>query len=79
MIVHDNPEGFGDCNDVFCHANIRRRGRRVAGGVVMGKNERAGAELQSPSNNLARIDRSMVDRADALYLVGDQGVALVQK
>ncbi len=45
----------------------------------MRKDEGARAQFQRAAHDLARVDGRVVDRADALHLVGDQGVALVQE
>lgn len=45
----------------------------------MRQDQRTGAKLQRTANNLAWIDRRVVDGANALHLIGDQRIALVEK
>ena len=42
-------------------------------------NDRASAEFEGAAHDLAGIDRSVIDRADALNLVGYQMILLVEK
>src|ERR1700731_2416890 len=56
-------------------------GRRlwIAGGMIVDKDDRRSAELEGAAHDLAGIHRRMIDRADALHLVGDQTILLVEK
>ena len=45
-------------------------------GVIMHENDRRSAELERAAHDLPGIDRRMIDRADALNLVGDQMIFL---
>ena len=45
----------------------------------MRQDQCTGAKLQRTANNLAWIDRRVVDGANALHLIGDQRIALVEK
>jgi hypothetical protein len=44
----------------------------------MHKDDRASAEFEGAAHDLAGIDRGVINRADALYLVGDQMIFLVE-
>ena len=44
----------------------------------MHENDRRSAELERAAHDLPGIDRRMIDRADALNLVGDQMILLVE-
>ena len=48
-------------------------------GVIMDKDDRRSAEFERAAHDLPGIDRGMIDRADALNLVGDQMILLVEK
>src|SRR5690606_10826780 len=61
------------------HLDIRARGRRIAGWVIVDQDDRARGQFQRAAYHLARIDRRMIDRADLLAFVSDEAVLLVQE
>ncbi len=48
-------------------------------GVIMDKDDRASTEFEGAAHDLVGIDRGVINRADALNLVGDQMILLVEK
>src|SRR3954469_11048871 len=72
-------EGLGDSCNLPGHLDVRRGRRRIAGGVVVHQDDRGRGELEGALDHLAWIDRSVVDRALLLHLVGDELIALVEK
>ncbi len=51
----------------------------IAARMIVHQDHRARAQLQRPLDDLARIDRCMIDRAPGLHLVGDQDVLAVEE
>jgi hypothetical protein len=45
VVVHGNAERGGDLDDRFRHLNVRLRGRRIAGGVVVQETTTAAIQL----------------------------------
>ena len=45
----------------------------------MHQNDRRGAKFECPPHDLARVNRGMIDGANALNLIGDEMVLLVEK
>jgi hypothetical protein len=60
------------------HADVGLGGRRVARGVVVHHDQRAGIHLQRAFHHLARIDGHMIDRALGLLLIRDQHVLAIK-
>ena len=79
MVVNGDPQRPRRLHDLAGHVDVRRRGRRIAAGVVMDEDDRAGVQLQGAADDLARLDRGMVDRAPVHHLVEDDGVLLVEE
>ena len=79
VIVHGNPERPGDIDDRLGHVDVGARRRWIAGGMIMHQDDRSRGELECALDHLARIDRRVVDSAGPLHLVGDDGIALVEK
>ena len=59
-------------------AEICLRRRRIAGRVVVDQDQGAGVQHQCPLDHLARIDRDVIDRADAHTFVRNQPVLAVE-
>jgi hypothetical protein len=57
---------------------VVRRRLWIARWMIVHKDDRTSAELEGAAHDLAGIDRGMIDRADALNLVGDQMILLVE-
>ena len=79
VIVHGDAEIFRGFDDLFGHLDIGLRRRGVAGGVVVHQDDGGGRQLQRALDDLAHIDRRVVDGAFLLHFVGDDAVALVEK
>src|ERR1700719_3047059 len=52
---------------------------RIAGWMIVDKDDRRSAEFEGAAHDLPGVNRRMIDRADALNLVGDQMILLVEK
>ena len=78
VIVNGDAERRSDIDDRARHLDIRLRGRRIAGGVIVHQQDRGGRQFQRPFYHFARIHRGVVDGAHLLHLVGDQLIALVE-
>jgi hypothetical protein len=55
------------------------RRRRIAGRVVVNQDQCSGGKLERALDDLARIDRCVIDSADLLQFVDDQLIALVEE
>ena len=55
-------------------------GRRlwIAGRMIVDKDDRRSAEFEGAAHDFPWIDWGMIDRADALHLVGEQMILLVE-
>src|ERR1700730_7309839 len=51
---------------------------RIAGWMIVDKDDRRSAEFEGAAHDLPGVNRRMIDRADALNLVGDQMILLVE-
>jgi hypothetical protein len=69
VVVQRNAERSGGLNDVFGDRDIRLRRCRVAGWMVVYDDQRRGTELERALDDLACVDRRMVDGAALLTLV----------
>ena len=79
MVVQCNVKALRQIAQLMGHFNIGARRRRVARGVIMGNDEGGGVQFQRPFDDLAWIDRRMVDRASAHLFIGDDIVLFIQK
>ena len=79
VIMHDDTHLGTDIGDGSGHVDIGFGRGRVAGRVIMREDDATGGKLQRPRDDLARIDRRMIDGPDLLYLIGDQRILLVEK
>ena len=68
VVVDGDPERRGDRDDVERHLHVLRRGRRIARGMVVHQDDRGGGEFERALDDLARIDRRVIDSARALRL-----------
>src|SRR5882757_8217868 len=74
MVVQDHAECRRGFFDVLGYSDVGLGRGRVAGGVVVQQDQRRGAEIERALDDLARVDRGVVDRAALLALVLDQHV-----
>lgn len=79
VVVHRYSKWIGDADDRLRHLDVGLRGRRIAAGMVVHEDHGGCGQFQRPLDDLARLNRGVIDRAGLLYLVGDQLVALVEK
>lgn len=79
VIVDRDANGFAGGVDLLCHLDVFLARGRIAGGVIVNKDDRPRVQLQCPFHDLARIDRYVVDGACRLLFVGDDGVLAIQK
>ena len=79
MIVQSDLERLGGRRDLARHVDIGARGRGIAARMIVHQDDGRGAELQRALDDLARIDRRVIDRALALHFVGDQDVLAVEE
>jgi hypothetical protein len=78
VVVDLDGQGPGGLDDLSGHVDIGAAGRRVAGRMVVDQDHGGRGDFQSAAHDLARIDRSVIDRAPVLDLVEDQLVLLVE-
>src|SRR5439155_19030967 len=79
MVVQYHAER-GRCSfDVLGYGDVGLRRGWVARGVVVHQDQCRGAEIERALDDLARVDRRMVDRAALLALVFDQYVLAVEE
>ena len=79
VVVDCDAERLCRVDDLARHFDVGVGGRRVAGGVVVDQDQRAGVEFQGAFDHLARVDGDMVNRAFGLFLIGDQHVLAVKE
>ncbi len=79
MIVNNDIQRFCKLHDLHRHRDVGCRRARVAGGMVVNEDQRSCAQFEGSSYDLAWIDRRVIDRSDALDLVGDQLVFLIEE
>ena len=79
VVVHGNAERSCHRDDLLRHLDVGMRRCRIAGRMIVDEDHGCRRKLESPFDDLARIDRRVIDRAGLLHFVGDQLVALVEK
>src|SRR3984957_17844657 len=79
VVVYSDAERLRGIDDVLGDGDVSFGWGRVARRVVVHQDQRGGAQLQRALDDLAGIDRRMVDRAALLLLVGDQRVLAVEE
>ena len=72
VVVQGDPEERRRLRHLARRLDVGLGGCRVARGVVVDHDERAGAEVEGALYHLAGIDRRVIDRAALLPLVGDE-------
>ena len=77
MIMHGNFQGLAHRDDLMREVDGVGRRLRIAGWMIMHEDDRRSAEFEGAAHDLPGIDRSMIDCADALNLVGDQMILFV--
>jgi hypothetical protein len=79
VVMHRNAERLRHLDDLPGHLDVGAGRARVAGGVVVDQDHRGRREFERALDDLAGVDRGVVDGADLLDLVGDELVALVEE
>ena len=79
VVVHGNAERTRHFDHCLGHLDVGARGRGIARGVIVDQDDGGRRQFQRALDDLARIDRRMVDGAFLLLLVGDQLIALVEE
>lgn len=60
------------------HGDVGLGGRGIAAGMIVHQDKGGGAMFQGALDDLAGIDRGMIDRAFRLHLIGDQDILAVE-
>ena len=79
VVVQGNAERPGGIDDLFRHIDVGARRRRIAGRVIVNKNNRGRRQFERAFYNLADVDRRVVNSTTALNLVGNEIVFFIQK
>jgi hypothetical protein len=79
MIVNVDPQGFGGGHDLPRHLDIGARRRRIAARVIVHKDDGRGGELQRSLDDLARVNRRVINRSVALDFISDERVFPIEK
>jgi len=69
VVVQSESERGGGSLDVLCYGDVGLGGGRVARGMVVHQDQCGGAELERALDDLARVDRRVIDRAALLALM----------
>ncbi len=79
MVVQDDAQLFAGFLDLFGHFHVALGRRRIAARVIVGHDDRGGAQIQRPLDDFPRVDRRVIHRAFRLHLISDQHVLAVQE
>ena len=79
VIVQRDVENICGAMDLFSHADVGLTWAGVTRRMVVHKDDGSGVQFQGAFDDLARVDRNMVNGAARLFFVGDQGVFGVEK
>src|ERR1700733_622643 len=79
VVVHRDAERLRHLDELLSHHDIVARRRRIAGGMIVDEDDGGGGEFERPLDDLAGIDRGVIDGSDLLDFIGDKLVALVEK
>ena len=71
VVVHGDPERLPGVDDILGDGDVGLRRCRVARRMVVHQDQRRRAQFQRSLDDLAGVDRRVVDRAALLLLVGD--------
>ena len=64
--------------NILRHGDIRLRRIWIARWVIVDEDQSRGVQVQGAPDDLARIDRHVIDSADAKAFIGDESVLAVQ-
>jgi hypothetical protein len=79
MIVHRNAERLGGLYDVLGDRDVRFRRARITGRMIVDQNQGGRAQFERALEDLAGVDRRVIDGAALLTLVLDQYVFAVEE
>jgi hypothetical protein len=69
VIMHCNAERLGRFDNCTRHLNVGARRRRVAGRMIVNKDDRRRRQFQRPLDHFARVDRRVIHRPGLLNFV----------
>src|SRR5262245_17987562 len=70
VVVDGDAQRPGGIDDLLGHVDIGARRGGIARGVVVHQDDGAGRQLERALDDLAHVDRRVIDRALLLHLVG---------
>jgi len=79
MVVQNHTERGRGLLDILGHRDVGLRWRRIARGMIVHQDQRRGAELERPLDDLAWIDRCVIDGSALLALILDQHVLAIKE
>lgn len=78
MVVHHDAEQAACLGDPACDLDVGPAGLGIPAGVVVHEDHRGRTHVERLTDDLARVDRRLVDRAVADVMIYDQAVAGVE-
>lgn len=79
MVVQRHTQRRARSCDFFGHGDVGLRRRRIPRRVIMHEDQRRGVDLERALDDLARVDRHVIDRAPRLCLVGNENVLAIKE
>lgn len=79
MIVNLNLEELRGLHNLARHLDVGARRLWIPRRVIVDEDDGCGRNLQSPANNLARVDGRVVDRAMGHKFVAKEPVAFIEE
>ncbi len=79
MVAQDDAKLFAGFLDLPGHFHVALGRRWIAARVIVGHDDRGGAQIQRPLDDLSRIDRGVIHRAFRQHFVGDQHIFTVEE
>ena len=78
MCIRDRPKHAASLLNLLRHCYVRLRWFWVAGRMIVSQNQGRSIEIQGTPDDFARIDRHMIDGADAKAFVENEPFLAVQ-
>ena len=78
MVVQGQPKHTTSLLDLLRHSDVRLRRLGIARRMIVDEDQGRSIEVQGAPDDFARIDRHMIDSADAKAFVGNEPVLAVQ-
>jgi len=79
MVVQYHAERGGGLLDILGHGDVGLGWGRIARRMIVHQDQRRGAELERALDDLARIDRRMVDGSALLAFILDQYILAIEE